>query len=393
MRTPRHIAMIGTTTPSHIYPSLGVIAELVRRGHRVSYAVGDRLAGLVEPTGARPVTYPSTLPAEDGDWPDNPAAELVTRMLLTEAVTTLPALARHFDDDRPDLLIHDVAAQAGPVLAARWNVPAVLLSPTWVPWDGFEQDNAEALAALHTSVPGKEYHTAFASWLHDSGIDRDPWEWLGADRPAVSLIPPILQPHLDRVRPGVRHVGPCLDPARLAERAWTAPPGAGRVLLVSLGTVYNDRPDIYRAAATAFAGTDWHVVMAVGRRVDPAALGPLPANVEVHRGVDQLAVLAAASAFVTHAGMGSCVEALWFGVPTVAIPLAAEQFGNAAILAALGVGEQLAADRVSPPLLRVAVESAASRAEIAGRLAGIRAVLHANGGIEAAADAVESFLP
>ncbi len=393
MRTPRHIAMIGTTTPSHIYPSLGVIAELVRRGHRVSYAVGDRLAGLVEPTGARPVTHPSTLPADDGDWPDNPAAELATRMLLTEAVTALPALTRHFDDDRPDLLIHDVAAQAGPVLAARWNVPAVLLSPTWVPWDGFEQDNAEALAALRTCVPGKEYHAAFTSWLRDNGIDRDPWEWLGANRPTVSLIPPMLQPHLDRVRPGVRHVGPCLDPARLAERAWTAPPGAGRVLLVSLGTVYNDRPDIYRAAATGFAGTDWHVVMAVGRRVDPAALGPLPTNVEVHRGVDQLAVLAAASAFVTHAGMGSCVEALWFGVPTVAIPLAAEQFGNAAILAALGVGEQLAADRISPPLLRVAVESAASRAEIAGRLAGIRAVLRANGGIEAAADAVESFLP
>ncbi len=393
MRTPRHIAMIGCTTPSHVYPSLGVIAELVRRGHRVSYAIGDRLAGLVEPTGARPVTHPSTLPAEDGDWPDNPAAELATRMFLTEGIATLPPLVRHFDDDRPDLLIHDVAAQAGPVLAARWNVPAVLLSPTWVPWDGFEQDNAEALAALRTSVPGKEYHAAFSAWLHDNGLDRDPWEWLGADRPVVSLIPPVLQPHLNRVRPGVRFVGPCLDPARLAERTWTAPPDAGRVLLVSLGTVYNDRPDIYRAAAEAFADTDWHVVMALGRRVDPAALGPLPANVEAHRSVPQLAVLAAASAFVTHAGMGSCVEALWFGVPTVAIPLAAEQFGNAAILGALGVGEQLAADRVNPQLLRAAVESVAADAGIAGRLAGVASVLRAHGGIEAAADAVESFLP
>lgn len=46
-----HIAMIGTTAPSHIYPSLAVIAELVRRGHRVTYAVGDSLRHVVEPAG------------------------------------------------------------------------------------------------------------------------------------------------------------------------------------------------------------------------------------------------------------------------------------------------------------------------------------------------------
>ncbi len=393
MQTPRHIAMIGCTTPSHIYPSLGVIAELVRRGHRVSYAVGDRLAGLIEPTGAELVGYPSTLPPDDGDWPDNPAAELATQMFLTEAVTTLPLLVKHFDDDRPDLLIYDLGGQAAQLLGERWDVPAVLLSPTWVAWEGFEEDNAEALDALRTSAPGRSYRAAFTDWLRGFGIDRDAWEWMSAQRPIISLIPPVLQPHLDRARPGVRHVGPCLDPGRLADQTWAAPNDGRRVLLVSLGTLYNDRPDLYRAAAEAFANTDWHVVMAVGQRVDPAALGPLPANVEAHRSVPQLAVLAAASAFVTHAGMGSCVESLWFGVPTVAIPLAAEQFGNAAILAALGVGEQLAADQISPQALRTSVESVASSADVARRLAGIRETVRTHGGVGAAADAVESFLP
>jgi hypothetical protein len=31
-----HFAMAGTTAPSHIYPSLGLIAELVARGPRGS---------------------------------------------------------------------------------------------------------------------------------------------------------------------------------------------------------------------------------------------------------------------------------------------------------------------------------------------------------------------
>ena len=33
-----HITMVGVTAPSHVYPGLPVIRELVARGHRVTYA-------------------------------------------------------------------------------------------------------------------------------------------------------------------------------------------------------------------------------------------------------------------------------------------------------------------------------------------------------------------
>uniref|UniRef100_UPI0038992F81 glycosyltransferase n=1 Tax=Micromonospora radicis TaxID=1894971 RepID=UPI0038992F81 len=59
-------------------------------------------------------------------------------------------------------------------------------------------------------------------------------------------------------------------------------------------------------------------------------------------------MLAHASAFVTHAGMGSCAEALWFGVPTVAIPRAVDQFGNADRLVEAGAGRLLPAEQVTP---------------------------------------------
>ncbi|MCM3885655.1 macrolide family glycosyltransferase [Frankia sp. R82] len=389
----RHIAMIGCTTPSHVLPSLGVVAELVRRGHRVSYAIGDRLAGLVAGSGAAPITYPSTLPADDGDWPDNPVVELPTRLFLNEAISTTDPIVKHLDGDRPDLVLYDVAAMAGPMVGERLGVPVVQLAPTWVPWEGFEQDNAAALAATHLSADGLTYYGAYGAWLADNGVDADPWLWMASPRPTIALIPRLLQPHADRMRPDVHFVGPCLDPARLAARTWTPPPGTRRTLLVSLGTVFNDRPDVYRVAAAAFADTDWQVVMAVGKRLDPAGLGPLPANVEAYREVPQLDVLAEASAFVTHAGMGGCVETLWFGVPAVTIPLAAEQFGNAAILDALGISRQLAADQLTPALLRAAVEDLVSSSVIAERLALLRTAVRSSGGVEVAADAVESFLP
>jgi MGT family glycosyltransferase len=109
------------------------------------------------------------------------------------------------------------------------------------------------------------------------------------------------------------------------------------------------------------------------RALTRLTLGPIPRNVEVHPSIPQLAVLASASAFITHAGMASCSEALWFGVPTIAIPQAVDQFRNAAMLEALGVGRQLsAADQLSPAALRGAVESVAGAPGLAGRLAEVR---------------------
>ncbi|KAA2260473.1 UDP glycosyltransferase [Solihabitans fulvus] len=382
--------MIGCTAPSHVYPSLGLIGELVARGHRVSYAVGETLADLVRPTGAEVIAHPSLLPTGDAGWPDDPGTAM--RIFLDDQIAALPLLTDRFDDDRPDLLLHDIGGLAAPVLGARYGVRPVQLSPTLVAWDGYEQDMAEILDAIRTSESGRDYHATCTAWLRDNGIEREAWDWLARPDDVLSLIPKAMQPNADRVPAGVRFVGPCLDPARLADRSWAPPTDGSRVLLVSFGTAYNDQLDVYRACLTAFADSDWHVVLAVGQHVDPVDLGQVPVGFEVHRTVPQLAVLASASAFVTHAGMGGCAEALWFGVPTVAIPQAVDQFGNAALLDQLGVGRHLPAAEVTPATLRSFVDDVAASRDVAARLAEIRAAVRATGGVDRAADAVESFL-
>lgn len=53
----RHLAFAGRDGAGHINPTLPVVAELVRRGHRVTYA-----AGAVERAGARHLPLPPTRP-------------------------------------------------------------------------------------------------------------------------------------------------------------------------------------------------------------------------------------------------------------------------------------------------------------------------------------------
>lgn len=379
-----HIAMIGTTAPSHIYPSLAVIAELVRRGHRVTYAVGDSLRHVVEPAGVEVVPFTSILPDGEASWPDDPAAAM--QVFLDEAIASYPVLNAFYDDDQPDLFLYDIGGMTAPVLGVRYGVTAVQLSPTYVAWDGYAEDLSDVLTPMRESAGGLQYHASYTAWLRENDIDADPWEWITYPQQCLSLIPKVMQPNADRVPDSVRFVGPCLDPVRLQDRSWTAPDAP--ILYISFGTGYNERPEFYRLCIETFANTDWHLVISIGRRVDPAALGQLPANVELHEHVPQLAVLDAATVFVTHAGMGGCTEALWFGVPTVAIPQAVDQFGNAAMLAELGVGVHLEFEKVSASSLADAVAQAR---QLAPRAAAMSAQVRAHGGVEQAADAVEAF--
>lgn len=392
-RRPARITMVGCSAPSHIHPGLAVIRELADRGHHVRYAVGEPYAGLVGATGADPIAHPTLMPAPGGPrdtWPEDVMAAMT--IFLDEGLAVLPHLLDAHAGAPPDLVLYDIGGLAGPVAAAHWGVPAVQLSPAMVAWEGYEDDMAEVLDPLWSSPGGVDYRRRHTAWLREHGITRRSQDVLGRPEHCVALIPRPMQPNADRVRDDIAFVGPCLDPARLREGGWD-PPGDDRPLLyVGLGTAYTDRPDIYRACVEAFAGTDWRVLMAVGRRVDADDLGPLPEGVEVRPYVPQLAVLAHARAFVTHAGMGGCAEGLWFGVPMVAIPQAVDQFANADRLVELGVGRRLPADEVTPAHLREAVLAVAGDPDVAARCAGLSAQVRAAGGAGRAADLIEAHL-
>lgn len=155
-----HIGMIGCTAPSHIYPSLGLVAELVRRGHRVTYVVGDAVADLVEPAGIELVSFTSILPQGEENWPEDPASAM--RVFLDEAIYAFGVLTDFYDDNRPDLLLYDIGGLAGPVLGRRYNVPAVQLSPTYVAWGGYEEDMGEVLVQIRESESGRSYYSAYS---------------------------------------------------------------------------------------------------------------------------------------------------------------------------------------------------------------------------------------
>lgn len=382
-----HILMVSVGAHGHVNPNLPVIAELVDRGHRVTYAIPEPFAAAVRSTGATPLVYTSGLPDETRgeQWPSDPVEGM--SIFLDDAVRVLPQLEAALADDRPDVVLYDIAGYPGRALAHRWGLPLVQLSPTIVAWRGYEKDMAEALTFLGTPEY-ERYQERFAHWLAELGIDLDVDTFIGRPPRCVVLIPRAMQPNADRVDGDVyTFVGPSLD-RRPHQEDW--PTSDKPVLLVSLGSAYTDRAAFYRDCVAAFGPLPWQVVIAIGSHVDPTAIGTLPPNVELHRWVPQLAVLARARAFVTHAGMGGCSEGLYHGVPMIAVPQAVDQFGNAAMLEQLGVGVSIPAESATPEAMREALLALVGSIDVWDRLAVLRDELHAAGGAGSAADIVEA---
>lgn len=387
-RHPAHIAMIGIPIISHVLPSLEVILELVRRGHRVTYANDPVVAEPITATGAEFVACTSALPVADNNWPDDPIA--AASLFLDDAVAALPQLQSVYDRDPADLYLYDIGAYAARALAEKQRRPLMLLSPTFVAWDGYEDDVAAHLRQL----PGAgDYRARFARWLAECGATTtDVDAFSGRPARTVALIPRAMQPNAERVDcETVTYTGPCLPPDDSG--TWTRPAAAENVLLISLGSAYTYRPEFYRQCLAAFGDLrGWHVVLQIGKYTAPEELGTLPANIEVHSWVPQRSILEQADAFVTHAGMGGSAEGLAAGVPMIAVPQGAEQSMNADRLVELGVARRIDTEQATAETLRTALNDLVTDPEVSRRSARLRAQARAEGGTGRAADLIENLL-
>ena len=93
-------------------------------------------------------------------------------MFLDEQMAVLPVIERI---SRPDAVLYDIGGYGGRIAAHTWDVPAVQLSPTYVAWEGYEDDMAEFTAGLKASDSGSRYFAMVADWLADNdyAIDAD----------------------------------------------------------------------------------------------------------------------------------------------------------------------------------------------------------------------------
>jgi MGT family glycosyltransferase len=394
--TTRKLAVLNIGAHGHVNPTLPVVADLVRRGVEVTYFATAGFEGAVQATGARFVAYDSPFinnaPTEAKNARLAPA-DLVARFplrLIGEAEHVLPQLLRHLEADRPDALIYDNMCLAGRLAAEHLSLPAMTFRPSYAANEHFSL--GRAFGEVSEEHPARVEFRAVAKRVAERYgvtelVARDPFSH--AEALNVVFMPRAFQPAGDTFDERFLFVGPAIPAGAPLRQRQDSPP----VLLISLGTVFNEWPEFFNMTFDAFGSSSWHVVAAVGNRIDPKTLKSVPDNFSVHPHVAQLDALSRATAFVTHGGMNSTQEGLWYGVPLVVIPQMHEQAQTARRVQELQLGRAfLDRAHVTVDSLREAVADVVHNPLYTQNIARIRQADEAAGGAPRAAEAIERFL-
>ena len=397
----QHILMWPFPGYGHVNPTLPVVTELVRRGHRVTFPTTTRFAAEVAAAGAEVLPYASALagrPLPEVFDADYLAREPMRAML--EAMATAPPIESHFAErDLPDLLLYDSSTYAaGRVLAAKWHRPAIQMYPTFAANEAFQigplvgAEFAPDLDGRHPAL--MEFFAWMGELLSSHGLTDLSLEEFHApcEKSNLVFLPKSFQ--LEHESFDERHafVGPCIEEQPAGASSWTPPPGGDPVVVVSLGSEKNTDAEFFRRCAYAFEGLPWHVVLTLGGGLSSADLGELPPNVEAHGWLSHTDVLPHTTVLLSHAGMSSVMRAMHAGVAQVLVPRTPEQHFVARRAAELGVGQALTPAEADAESLRDAVLAVAADENTQRRVRELRDETRSAGGAVRAADVVEALL-
>ena len=376
----------------HTNPTLNVVRELTARGHRVVYYSYDDFREKLEDAGAEFISCNGFdaqmhLTREEGAKVGSDLA-LSARVLVDTTLALDEPVCRQMEQLKPDCIVADSMAVWGKAVAKKLGIPYVCSTTTFA----FNRESAKimphSLKETLSMITSMGKVNAQVKRLKERGYPvKSILDLIGSDETVHTVVytSPLFQPCAETFPEHFAFVGPSIRPAR-SEVEKTGE----KLVYISMGTVNNDMLPLYQVCIEAVKGTHWQVILSVGDQVDAGKLQKLSENVFVHSTVDQIAVLEKADAFLTHCGMNSASEGLYFGVPLVMLPQTSEQGGVAARVEQLGAGLRL--KKTTPEAIRGTLETVMNDPSYRDNVKKIAESFRASGGAKAAADCIEDCL-
>ena len=323
----------------HTNPTLGLVKELTSAGHQVFYFSFEMFREKIEQAGAEFISCD----AYDFDMEDRENADRVgkdkvfaTELLVSSTLALDEMATMKIGGIKPDVIVSDSVAFWGKLAAMKHRVPYVSSTTTFAfnrysakymketPWD---------IAKMLLAMPriNKQIKR-----LQEHGYPvRSLLEIVQNDNETNTIVytSKYFQPCAETFSDRYHFIGPSIRPITEPVKKT-----AEKTVFISMGTV-NQNAEFYRNCIRAMAQTDWQVIISMG--TNPEHFDKLPDHIEIHESVDQMAVLSIADAFITHCGMNSTSEGLYFRVPLVLFPQTPEQGAVARRTEELGAGIRL----------------------------------------------------
>ena len=325
----------------HTNPTLGLIKEMTDAGHQVFYFSFAPFREKIEKAGAQFIGCDGyDFEMEDKENADRVGKDkaFATEMLVSSTLALDEMTSQKIREIKPDLIVSDSVAFWGKLAAMKHKIPYVSSTTTFA----FNRYSArymkhgvrETLDML-LALPRVNKQI---KRLREKGYPvKNLLEIVQNDNDTNTIVytSKYFQPCSDTFSDRYHFIGPSI-------RSISEPidKTAEKTIYISMGTV-NQNPEFYRNCIHALGNTDWQIILSMGTNTE--IFDHLPENITVYPSVDQMAVLSIADAFITHCGMNSASEGLYFQVPLVLFPQTPEQGAVAKRAEELGAGIRLKA--------------------------------------------------
>ena len=231
-------------------------------------------------------------------------------------------------------------AQVVRELALEWKPDAIVRD---------EVDFGTAIAAQSLGIPCASLIVLLAGGLIRPDVVAEPLDALRAEYglapdPSLAALqrdllimpaPPSLR---DPRYPLPSHTFWC-RPDHATPRAAGTADGARPTVYFTLGTIDTFR-ELFAKVLAGVRDIPVNMVVTVGRRLDPASFGPQPEHIRIESFIPQDEILPGCDLVISHGGSGTLIGSLAHGLPSLLIPLGADQPHNSRRCVELGTARE-----------------------------------------------------
>ena len=337
----------------HTNPTIEVVRELCNRGNEVWYYSFNEFKEKIQGAGAKFISCDDYLPElkKEDEKRIGKDFSFLMEMVADTTIALDEKVCSELKDFNPDCIVSDSVCFWGKLYAMKLKIPYICSTTTFA----FNKYTARMMkrgfGEIIYMILGMGKVNKKLNLLREHGYDIKNFVSViqnDNDTNTIVYTSKEFQPLSETFSDKYSFIGPSVKTATVKQKDESI-----KQVYISLGTVNNKNADFYRNCIKAFENSDIKVIMSVGKETNISQLGDIPNNFEVENTVDQIKVLQNTDVFITHCGMNSVNESLYYGVPMVLFPQQSEQRAVAQRVSDLGAGVMLKKD--SPELIEKSV--------------------------------------
>ncbi|KAG4085956.1 UDP-Glycosyltransferase/glycogen phosphorylase [Neocallimastix lanati (nom. inval.)] len=333
----------------HTNPTLSLVKEMTEAGHEIYYFSFNEFKEKIEKAGAKFISCDEQeFEMEDKENAERVAKDIVfsTQLIVKTTLALDEMVNEKVKEIKPDLVVSDSVAFWGKLIAIKYKIPYVSSTTTFA----FNKNSASYmnqsiwnLAKMIFTMPkaNKQLKPLQAKGYPVKNI----LDIIQNDNETNTIVytSKYYQPCSDTFSEKYCFIGPSIRPVETPFEKTS-----DTTIFISMGTVIKNK-SFYNDCVEAFRNTNYQVIISTGKSDTP--FENLPSHIQVYPFVDQMAVLSISDVFITHCGMNSASEGLYFEVPLVLCPQTQEEETVAIRTEELGAGIWLKRIRQSKDIL------------------------------------------